>query len=368
MITYAKKHHDWHVGRLARWKRRSISIPVALLSAIVLWALSPLLLLVATAVDLAEGWRRRRWLRVFGFALGFATLEFIAITYSVLLWFVTGFGFLLHHHWAQELHRHFKVWWANWVLRLIRKCMATKVHIEGDKVVPPGPIVTIARHISMGDAVLPIIILGKRHGFEMRYTLKNDLVWVPALDIYGHRLPNYFVDRDPTHRDRELEPIRNLARGIGEKSSGVVFPEGTFRTPERFERALARIALNDPRRAERVNELRHLLPARGGGTLAMLEGAPDADIVVLTHVGFEKFHTFKEILAHIPFDRDIQIGVWRIARSEVPTDPDAQLQWLDEQWQRVDDWVEEKSNEPSRGGEGADDYSRADTSRQGRTP
>lgn len=328
-------------------------MPVTVVVAGGLIALSPVLVLGAVVVDVAEGWRRRRWLRVVAFAVGYAVLELCALVLASVLWIATGFGFFLHRRWAQRAHRAVMVWWGCSLLRLIEWTMSTKVQVTGAEVVTPAPIVTIARHVSMGDAVVPVLVLGKLHGLFMRYTLKNDLVWVPAIDLYGHRLPNYFLDRKPTNRDAELEPIRDLAAGIDEHAGGVIFPEGTFRTPRRFERALARIARTDPERAERVARLRHLLPARSGGTLAMLDGAPAADVVVIAHIGFEKFHSFAEILANLPFDRDIEIGVWRIPRDEVPTDADQQAQWLDEQWQRVDDWIEERAPTPAASPEGA---------------
>ena len=338
-------HHDWSIGRFTRWKRRLITIPAAVLAAVFLWGLSPLLLFAAFVADLAEGWKRKRWLRVLGFTLTFLLLEMIAIVVAFALWVFSGFGYFLDRDWAQRPHLAMKLWWASRILHNVTFYMSTDVHIDGDDVVEPGPLVTLARHVSMGDAVIPVEVLGKRHGLKMRYVLKDDLAYVPALDIYGHRLPTYFVDRNPKNRENELELIGEQAAGIDADSSGVIFPEGTFRTPQRFERSVSRIARSDPERAERVSRLEHLLPARHGGTLAMLNGAPDADVLVIAHIGFEKFHSFKEILDHMPFDTDVHVGVWRIDRAEIPTDEADQIVWLDEQWQRMDDWITQRTEQ-----------------------
>lgn len=340
--SLAEPHHSWRIGRARRWKRRALTIPAALLAAVLVWVLSPVLFVLALVADLAEGFRRKRWLRVLGFIMAYLLFEVLAIVIGLILWIYTGFGVFLRHEWAQRPHRFIQVLWARSLLFLVSTFMSTKVRIEGSKVAAPGPVVSMARHVSMGDAVVPVTILGWNNKLKLRYVLKNDLVWVPALDIFGHRLPNYFVDRTPKNRDTELAPIRRLAAGIDSSTAGGIFPEGTFRTPERFERALARIGRTDPERAERVGRLRHLLPPRHGGTLAMLEGAPAADAVLIGHVGFEKFHTFGEILAHLPFEHDVEVKVWRVPRREIPDDEEAQVVWLDNEWLRMDEWIDER--------------------------
>lgn len=340
--SFSKPHHDWRIGRARRWKRRAVTIPAALLTAVLVWVLSPVLFVVALVADLAEGFRRKRWLRVLGFVMAYLVFEVFAIVSGLVLWVFTGFGVFLHHDWAQRPHRFIQALWARSLLLFVTTFMSTKVRIEGNELASPGPVVAMARHVSMGDAFVPVTILGWNNKLVLRYVLKDDLVWVPAIDIYGHRLPSYFVDRTPKNRDTELAPIRRLAAGIDHNTAGGIFPEGTFRTPKRFERAIARIERSDPERAERVGRLRHLLPPRHGGTLAMLEGAPDADAVIIGHVGFEKFHTFGEILAHLPFDHDVDVKVWRVPRSEIPESEEDQIVWLDNQWLRMDEWIDER--------------------------
>ena len=85
--------------------------------------------------------------------------------------------------------------------------------------------------------------------------------------------------------------------------------------------------------------MNYLLPPRPAGTLAFLEGAPDADIIVLGHVGYEPFSTIKDILANLGSEHSIIVRAWRFARETVPTDPTAQIDWLFDRWLEGDEWI-----------------------------
>ena len=41
-----------------------------------------------------------------------------------------------------------------------------------------------------------------------------------------------------------------------------------------------------------------------------------------------------------PLDRPIAVTAWRTAATDIPTDPAARIAWLDDQWLRVDDWID----------------------------
>ena len=86
--------------------------------------------------------------------------------------------------------------------------------------------------------------------------------------------------------------------------------------------------------------LQHLLPPRPAGSGALLAGAPDADVVVLGHIGFEGLDTFGGILAAIPRRKPVQAWLRRFPRSEVPSDDAAFTVWLDEAWLRLDGEVD----------------------------
>jgi hypothetical protein len=85
--------------------------------------------------------------------------------------------------------------------------------------------------------------------------------------------------------------------------------------------------------------LSSVLPPRTGGTLGLLEAAPQADVVVCTHTGFEGAASLAQIWRGALLHRVIRVQFRRIPRNEIPTEPEAQIAWLREEWQRVETWV-----------------------------
>jgi len=120
---------------------------------------------------------------------------------------------------------------------------------------------------------------------------------------------------------------------------GGISPEGTVFNPKRKTRAIRTLKERDPANVEVAESMQFLLPPRPAGTLALLEWAPDADVIVLGHVGFEPFGTIKQILANIGNEHGVVIRAWRFARNTIPTDPTAQIDWLYERWTEMDEWI-----------------------------
>lgn len=302
-----------------------------------LLALSPLLFAIALLVDLVTGPRRWRMVRLVGMGLNYLLLVMIGLGVGFLLWVATGFGLLNSRRWSQRAHHRIQMSWTRGVLGAVERWLGARVTIDGIQDAAPGPIIVVARHASFFDAVVPAVVLANHDGIHLRHVLKRELLWEPTIDLYGNRLPNHFVDRATARSDRETEAIKELASDLG-SDAAVIFPEGTFRTATRAARVLERFEQREPERAGRL-DLSHTLPPRPGGLLALLAGAPDADVVFIGHVGFEPFGSLRAILANVPFREPVEIRVWRVRRSEIPTDPDAQLAFIDEWWQRLDDWI-----------------------------
>jgi 1-acyl-sn-glycerol-3-phosphate acyltransferase len=198
----------------------------------------------------------------------------------------------------------------------------------------------LPRHASLADALLSAWLVTSV-GLRPRYVLKRELLTDPCLDIVGNRLPNHFLHRQAVDSGPELAALETLVQGMTEPDeAAVIFPEGTRANPEKRARGLARLAERHPERATRLAGLRHLNPPRPAGTLAVLRGAPDADLVLVAHVGFEGLDTFGGILKAIPGTAPVLLQLQRVARSEVPLDDDARTAWLDEQWLAMDDRVD----------------------------
>lgn len=240
----------------------------------------------------------------------------------------------------QHKYQNCMTWYTAKISSIIAKLAPLPIDTsELDDELLDGNAIVIGRHRSVFDALLPSTIFGSR-GLLTLYTMKEDLQWGPNLDIVGHRMGHVFVNRTSKDLESELEPIRELASRVDDDSVAVIFPEGTFFNSTRLERAVNAIERRDPRRGDLAKRFRHLLPPRPAGTLAMLESAPDADVVMLGHVGVEPFGSIPDILANLGSHANrLRVKAWRYSRASIPTDPDAQIQWLFERWLEMDEWI-----------------------------
>ncbi len=322
-----------------RLRRRIVTIPLVLLASFTVWVLSPLLLGLAVAADLLTGPRRLRLTRLVLFGLNYVLLECGAIGAAAALWPVTGFGLFTKRRWAIRLNAGVERWWVVSVMRATQRWMYVDIHVDDLDDLRQGPMVIAAHHVSFFDAVLPAVLLAwARSDAIARYTLKREMLLSPAIDLFGHRLPNHFVDRTPAIRSVELEGFTALARDL-HTDALVVFPEGTFHTEVRAERAVARIGRTDPERAERVGRLRHMLPLRPAGLSALLDAAPQADLVLVAHAGFAAFGTIRAVIANTPLRGPVAVRITRVAAADIPSDPSQRTAFLDAQWLAMDEWI-----------------------------
>ena len=227
----------------------------------------------------------RRALTVPAVALGAAALTGSAAVRAPVAAAATGL-WLIGRGDDHDAHYALQRWWAACLVDSLRIFANLEIEIDGLERLTPGPIVMCARHASIADSLLPVWLLG-RVGMQPRYVLKDDLLLDPCLDIVGNRLPNHFVDRRPDDSASELDHLEHLAQGMGHNDAAVIFPEGMVVTEARRTRAITRVAERDSARGARVRRLRTLAPVHAGGTRALLAGAPDADLVFVTHTGLE---------------------------------------------------------------------------------
>ena len=68
-------------------------------------------------------------------------------------------------------------------------------------------------------------------------------------------MPNHFVTRDGADTAAELDAIRTMANGMGNRDAAVIYPEGGIADEQRRPAALSRISRSDPDRATRL--IRH---------------------------------------------------------------------------------------------------------------
>lgn len=311
-----------------------------------LTALSPLLLCGAALVDTALWLRRRKpWMsvRIVLLVWWFLFGELRGLLGLLGVWLLAG------GPWARDTaarrRRIFRLqvsWAAGHVGGACRVCRVG-FDVEGDELIGRGPMIVLSRHASVLDNGLPAMLVSRTHGIDLRYVLKSELEALPTLDIGARWVPTCFVRRGAGHRDREIERIRMLATGLdGERDGVLIFPEGTRFTRRKLAALRATAEAKGPGHAVHVAGLRHLLPAQTGGPIALLTGAPHAAVVVCGHVGLDEFHDLREIWRGGLLGKRVRVRFWRHERDELPSEPEALVEWLAERWQALDDWVEEQ--------------------------
>ena len=310
-------------------RRRLISISGLFVGAVALLLLLPIWLPVAVVVDLVRLRPRLPIARLLLFALGWAWLESSGVVIAFGLW-IAG------QRSNREAHYRLQTWWAANVLGVLRATTGLRVTAEHVDQLRPGPAVLLCRHASLADSLVSAWVLTSLAGMRPRYVLKRELLVDPCLDIVGNRLPNYFLDRQATDSQVELEALTRLSTAMGQDDIAVIFPEGTRASPAKRERAIQKLGERDPGRAQRLRSLKHLLPPRPAGSAALIDGAPEADILIGWHVGFDGLDTFGGILRHLAHKPPpVRFAVRRVARSDVPAGA-AFSEWLDAAWLQAD--------------------------------
>jgi len=268
-------------------------------------------------------------------------MECLGVFSAGALWILSGGGLLKNVRWMQRLHGKVQYRWTSGLLFGAKIFLNANIDFPDCSTLRSGPMIIISQHRSFFDACLPSVLVGKAKGtLVLRHVLKSELLLSPSLDLFGHRLPNYFVTRKSSNRDQEIDAIRSLGIGL-DGDACVIFPEGTFYSRRRFAASLAEIEKTDSERFLRVKNLRNVLPVRTGGILALLDATPYSDLVVIGHSGFERFSSFREIFHNVPFTSPIKIILKRIPHTEIPADDSDRVRFLDEQWQSIDLWNEE---------------------------
>jgi 1-acyl-sn-glycerol-3-phosphate acyltransferase len=334
-----------NTGR-TRWatiRRRSVSLPALLIATLAITASIPLWLPIALVVDTVRLRFRFPIARLLAFGVCWSWIETAGVVRATGLWL----GARSNDHAA---HYELMGWWSGALMRAMGATLGVRPRIEHLDDLVDGNAVILARHASLGDSLLSGWALATEARVRPRFVLKRELLCDPCLDIVGLRVPNHFLDRSATDSAAELDALEHLAAGIGPGVVGVIFAEGTRSNDAKRARALSRIAERDPARADRLAGLRHLLPPRPAGSMAMLAGAPGADVILVWHTGFDGLDTFGGVIRHLARPLPpVRFVTRRVPRVEVPAADDF-VEWLDGEWLRMDREVAAAlSVEPTKG-------------------
>ena len=318
--------------------RRLLTIPGYVIAWFLLLGGAPLWLPLAAIVDAV---RRSRGvaLRCAVFLTYYLSCEVLGIAISAGLWAWGSVFPASAERWA-ELHYRLEAWWGTALLRGVVRVFGLRLEVDDDADLGRGPYLMLVRHASTGDTLLASALVSRPYGTRLRYVFKRELLWDPCLDIVGNRLPNAFVDRFSDDSASEIRRARELARDLGPRDGILTYPEGTRFSEEKRSRVLERFDREgDAKMLDYARSLQFVLPPRPGGTLGLLEAAPEADVVVCNHTGFEGAVSLASIWRGSLVNQTVRVQFRRIPRAAIPNNRDARLVWLLEEWRRVDAWV-----------------------------
>lgn len=303
--------------------------------------LAPLLFAISLLRDVI-GAKQLATTRGLLFILFYLGCELAGIAASFWIWSLsklTG-----NHELALDRYSRLQWWWTDTLFASLCRVYQLEVSVSGvEDISLDCPQLVWMRHSSMADTLLPGALLSSRTGLRLRYVLKRELLWDPCLDLVGQKLPNVFVDRIPEQGGPDIERVGQLAQSMEPGDGVLLYPEGTRFSISRRKKILEQLHREGGSRLAASTALRHVLPPRRGGALALLKAAPDADVTVCVHHGLERVAGFGDLLSGALIGQTIEVEFWSIPRSSIPVDEAGRCLWLDDVWSNVDEWLEERS-------------------------
>ena len=322
----------------SRWKRRIRTVPAMLVATAIGMIASPAIVVVAGVIDIAKGRFRLPTVRVALFLLQYAINDSVEIMLAPVYWIQAGFGTRLDHPESIRRHDRLQQWSLEVIARRAEHLLGLRISIDAGSTaaLSPGPVIVLCRHVNIIDASLPSLLY-QRLGLRTRGVIMAELLADPGFDVIYGRTGSVFIPRD--NGPEALAMLGELGRRVDSTTAVVIFPEGRLFRPERLQRAKATLASGNPARGRRLMPLEHVLPPRPGGVLALLNAVPGADLVIIAHAGLDRFRSFAELAKTVPLRDPIRVTAWRVPVGDIPTDDAGRIEWLDDQWLRVDDWV-----------------------------
>lgn len=322
---------------LGRWGRRALTFSLVTLAWVVIvpgLCFLPVLLLC----DLILG---KAWTRAYLAAFTLLSCEVIGLLLALAM--TPAFLIAPKHlwlHWNQRLQQN----WIVTILALFQFIYRFEVVIEGDKVsVGEGPFIVLVRHVSLIDALVPSLVLGR---WNLRYILKAELLWDPCLDLVGQRLPNVFTRRGSKDPAKEITRIGQLAEDLNQEGAILIYPEGTRFSQRKREKRIASLQeAGKTELCEKARQLKNVLAPKTGGAYALVSGNPQAGLLSLSHTGLEGTMKLSNLLAGTLIRRQIKIRIDRFPASEVPREKPEFEGWLWQRWADMDAWVGDQLGE-----------------------
>jgi 1-acyl-sn-glycerol-3-phosphate acyltransferase len=344
--------------------RRFALVPLVVVIAACLVALTPLVALASWASALVRRWtghgHRSRPLRVAWLALTWSVGEMAALTVLLCLWIASGFGGRLDTEPYRARHYAVMARFLDQIYRAAERACGLRVEVAGPPDEAPDddrPVIVLSRHAGPGDSLLVVHHLLTVCGRQPRVVMKATLQLDPSLDIVANRVPNAFLRRRPAAQTAgggtggrpqadQIRQIRRLAAGLSGRDALLLFPEGGNWTPQRWRRGIARLRRGGHAElADRAAAMPNLLPPRDGGAFAAIGACPSADVIFVAHTGLDKLVSVRDVWQSLRTDVTVHARWWRVPAAELPrgADHETQVDWLFDWWERLDRWITEES-------------------------
>ncbi|PZR67707.1 MAG: acyltransferase [Solirubrobacterales bacterium] len=327
--------------------RRPLAVVTWLVVSVVGLLVSPLLLAVAAVAAALTG--RPQPLLATKLVIAYLARELLVLLACGGLWLVTGFGARIASRRSQRLHLRLLRWFvhglAQRVLTLLDIEIVADPSPEAERALTDEkPLLFFSRHAGPGDTVLLVDQLLTRYDRAPSVVFKETLTIDPCVDLIGHRMPHAVLD---TSAAADCEAQIKLVTGeLGPRGVLVLFPEGGNFTAERRRRALQHLRRNGQRRqAAAAEQMTHMLPPHPAGALAALQAKPDADVIFAAHTGLGLAAFPRELWRETPIGRTLKTRMWLVPAADRPRGEQAQTDWLNEWWKRLDDWVDDQGEE-----------------------
>ena len=288
------------------FRRRLLTLSSLILVTILAVALLPLVVITTLLMSLSPKFR--------------TAPQALAFIYDFLVYEWSGlarFLFVLARYPKHDLmdkDRAIQFWWAQHLFDMGKRLYQLQIEVTGTEALEGNCALLLSRHSSMGDTVLPLLFFGKARAEGLRYVLKQELRYLPFLDIGGHRLPNVFVDRSGTDSAKAIKEVSNLIATARANESVLIYPEGTRFTQKKHDD----LRRKHPHLEDQLNRWPNLLPLRLGGVLGMLKANPGKDLVFLAHAGFEGSADIHDLLGGGWLNQKVRLHFWRVPYSEIP--------------------------------------------------
>lgn len=315
--------------------RRLLTVSVWVLATALWWGLAPLTVTAAALHDATVGRRlgALRTVALVGLALH---ADVAGVLAAGALWVAQVLRPAPARAYVAR-HRALKRTWARVLAQGGFGLFGVRVVQAGAEALHGTPCVVCLRHASLADVLLgPWLVEIPGHA-DLRYVLKRELRWQPALDIVGHRVGAVFVDRHGVDPEGDRDRVASLGRALGPDEGVLIYPEGTRFSAAKRARILDRLRdAGDAGALAYAEGLTHVLPPHEVGVLALLREADGADVVFGAHVGLEAVATAGAFFRGDAVGTVVRVRWWRVPADRIPAGDAERAVWLRAQWARMD--------------------------------